>query len=362
MDLKGTDSNSFSKCYIEEETTPGRQSTHGVRCFRSFSSRFLKKHSLHELVPRESFARKRINVSSSETDWSDESSNYEKDAHIELLRKFEKAVSAMCITEDSGYGKDADLEVATLWELLNNKTEVKYSAVKQQILDQLMNVISTSRKEKVIRASVSILSVLISEDKTIIEGIKRKDLHLFYLASALKRNVHEAAIVIYMLNPSPSEIKSLELLPALVEVACNSNSHNQECISLPVTPTAASIAMIEILVTGFDYVTNNMHLSAISSPQILSKFVNVAMNKNLEEGIILTGIFVRCMRLNGNCKKFLSQITPVDPFLYLLRSNESRAKSAALEYFHEILRIPRCDNMFYIFMSQVNLVTYVFQF
>jgi len=128
----------------------------------------------------------------------------------------------MCIIEDPGYGKDADLEAATLWQLLKNKTEVKYSAVKQQILDQLMNVISTSRKEKVIRASVSLLSVLISEDKTIIEGIKRMELHLYYLASVLNRNVHEAVIVIYMLNPSPSEIKCLELLPALVEVACNS--------------------------------------------------------------------------------------------------------------------------------------------
>ncbi|XP_020276474.1 putative E3 ubiquitin-protein ligase LIN-1 isoform X2 [Asparagus officinalis] len=341
LDLKGMESNASSRYYIEEEISPGKPSTHEIRCFRSFSSKFRKKHSLHELVHHGNFARKRINVSSNDKDWSDESSTYEKESQIELLGKFEKAVSSLCITDGTGCGTDGDLEVRTLWELLNNKTEVKYSSVKQEIFDQLMTMISTSRKEKVIRASVSIMSVLISEDKTIVEGIKRKDLHLYYLASALKKNVHEAAIVIYMLNPSPSEIKSLELLPALVEVACNSNSQKKESISLPLTPTAASIAMIEILVTSFDYVTNNIHLAAISSPKILSKFVNVAMNKNLEEGTALTAIFVRCMRLNGNCKKFLSQITPVDPFLHLLRSNESRAKSAALEYFHEILRIPR---------------------
>lgn len=337
-DLKGTESNSLSKYYIEEEPTPGRQSTHGIKCFRSFSSKFLRKHSLHELVPLGSFARKRVNVSNSERDWSDESSNYETS---ELLGKFEKAVKTICITEGPVYENDADLQVTTLWDLLNNKREVKCSSVKRGILDQLMNIISSSTKETVIRASVSILSILISEDKTIVDCIKRKELHLYYLASALKRNVHEAAIAIYMLNPSPSEIRSLELLPALVEVACNSNSQNEESILLPVTTTAASIAIIEMLVTAFDYVTNNMHLAAICSPQVLSKFVNVAMNKNLDEGIALTSIFVKCMRLNGNCKKFLSQSTPVDPFLYLMRSSESRAKTAALEYFHEILRVPR---------------------
>ncbi|KAJ6824232.1 putative E3 ubiquitin-protein ligase LIN-1 isoform X1 [Iris pallida] len=343
LDLGEKEPRLFSKCYVGEQASPdpGRSSTHGLRCFRSFSSKFRLKYSLHELVSHGSFGRKRINFLDSERDWNEESSNYEKDTHIEMLGKFEKAVSALCISEGPGTRKDVDLEITTLWELLNNKPEVKYSSTRREILDQLMKIISTSEKVQVIRASLYILSILILEDRTIIEDIKRNDLHLCSLASALKKNVQEAAIVIYLLNPSPSEIKRLELLPALVEVACNSNSHKEGSMSLQVTPTSASIAMIEILVTAFDYVTNNMHLSVISSPQVLSKFVNIAMNKNLEEGIALTAIFVRCMRLSGNCRKFLSQVTPVDPFLHLLRCNEMHANFAALEYFQEILLMPR---------------------
>ncbi|XP_008789861.4 putative E3 ubiquitin-protein ligase LIN-1 isoform X1 [Phoenix dactylifera] len=341
LDLRDVETYPFSNCSVEDGTPTGRSPTHDLRCFSNFSSKFRKKHSISEFVPRGSFARRKINFSNSEKDWSDESSNYGKDNHSELLGRSEKPVSILCFSEGQGKCEDADVEVATIWELLNTKKEVRYSSVKQEILDQLLHIISTSEKEKPIRASVSMLLLLISEGKAVIEDIKKKDLHLNILASALKRNVQEAAILIYLLNPSPTEIKGLEILPALVEVACNSNGQKKGSLSLPLTPTSASISLIEVLVTAFDYVTNNMHLAAISSPQILSKLVNVAMNKNLEEGVALAAILVRCMRLNGNCKKFLSQVTPVDPFLYLLRSNERRAKFAALEYFHEILRMPR---------------------
>ncbi|KAG0495416.1 hypothetical protein HPP92_000107 [Vanilla planifolia] len=158
---------------------------------------------------------------------------------------------------------------------------------------------------------------------------------------ALKRNVHEAAILIYLLNPSPSDIRSLELLPTLVEIACSSNGQTQAMISLPMTPTSASIAIIEVLVTAFDYVTNNMHLAAISSPRVLSKLVNVAMNNGVDEGASLATILMNCMRLNGNCRKFLSQVAPVEPFIQLLRSGGLSAKSATLDYFQELLCVPR---------------------
>lgn len=341
LDVKEVETHPFCNYYVKEEMSPGRSPKHDLRCFSTFSARLRKRYNLSELVSRGSYARRRRNFPTSEKDWSDGSSNYGKDSQVELLGIFEKAVSTICLPEGRGNCEDADLEVTTIWELLKMQKEVKHSLTKQQILDQLLEIVSASKKEKFIRESVSILLLLISEDKTIIQDIKKKDLHLYYLASALKRNVHEAAILIYLLNPSPSEIRSLELLPALVEVACSPDGHNKKSIVLPLTPSSASIAMIEILVTAFDYVTNNMHLAAISSPQILSKLVNAAMHKNLEEGVALAAILVRCMRLNGNCKKFLSQFTPVEPFLHLLRSNEKRAKFAALEYFHEILQIPR---------------------
>uniref|UniRef100_A0ACD5U3I0 Uncharacterized protein n=1 Tax=Avena sativa TaxID=4498 RepID=A0ACD5U3I0_AVESA len=342
FDLHSADSYSVSKYFNKDDTDMPPQCTpkHDIRCFSNFSTKFIKRSALSDLVSRGSMSRK-FKAFSNSDDWSDISSRCGSNSQIDFLERFEKAVSKLLVSDGLESCLDAGSEVTTIWQLLNHASEVRHKpSVGQDILDQLFDSISSAKKDKVIRASVYVLVLMISEDRNVMRGIKRKDFHLTNLAIALKRDVHEAAILIYLLDPSPSEIKNLELLPSLLHVACNSATQKWPTL-LPLTPTSASIALIEILVTAFDYVTNNVHLATISSPPILSKLVDVAKNNNLEEGVALAAILVRCVRLSGNCKKFLSQATPVEPFLHLLRRKEQRAKCAALEYFHEILQIPR---------------------
>ncbi|KAJ1262561.1 hypothetical protein BS78_09G118200 [Paspalum vaginatum] len=340
LELKNTDSYSTSSYSAKNDMFPQCSPRYDLRCFSNFSTKFIKKSSLSDLVSRGSMSRK-FKTSTTSEDWSDVSSRWGKDSQVDFLERFEKAVSKLLVSDGLENCLDAGSEVTTIWQLLNNTSEARHkSSVRQDILDQLLDSVSTSKKDKVIRASVYVLLLMISEDRNMMRGIKRKDLHLSNLATALKRDVHEAVILIYLLDPTPLEIKNLDLLPSLLHVACNSGTHKWPSM-LPLTPTSASIALIEILVTAFDYVTNNVHLASLSSPPILSKLVDVAKNNNLEEGVALAAILIRCVRLNGNCKKFLSQATPVDPFLHLLRRKEHRAKYAALEYFHEILQIPR---------------------
>ncbi|KAK8960025.1 hypothetical protein KSP40_PGU022514 [Platanthera guangdongensis] len=326
----------YDDCQKDTEKTRRTSPRPYAECLRSFSSRFGKKCSFFELTNHGCFVGKKKSFAIGEKDLSEED---EKDRHIHLMEGFEKVVLALRNSEGSRNFEDVQWEMNSMWEMLHNKPEIRYNPAKQDILKQLLKTLSNSKRERDLRVSVSLLLGLISVDKTIIDDIKREKLPLCNLATALNRNVHEAAILIYLLNPSPSEIKSLELLPSLVEVACNSNKESRGMGSL--TSTSASIAMIEILVTAFDYVTNNMHLAAISSPKVLSKLVNVAMNNNVGEGIALATILMRCMRLNGNCRKFLSQVIPIDPFVQLLVSDKMSAKLAALEYFHELLCMPR---------------------
>ncbi|KAK3138987.1 hypothetical protein QOZ80_5AG0376180 [Eleusine coracana subsp. coracana] len=340
LQLKTADSCSTSNYSAKDDMFLQFSPRNDLRCFSNFSTKFIKKGALSDLVSRGSMSRK-FKTSSTSEDWSEVSSRWGKDSQVDFLERFEKAVSKLLVSEGLENCLDAGSEVTTIWQLLNNTSEVRHkSSVRQDILDQLLDSISTSKKDKAIRASVYVLLLMISEDRNVMRGIKRKNFHLSNLATALKRDVHEAAILIYLLDPTPLEIKNLDLLPSLLHVACNSDTQKWPAL-LPLTPTSASIALIEILVTAFDYVTNNVHLASLSSPPILSKLVDVAKNNNFEEGVALAAILVRCVRLNGNCKKFLSQATPVDPFLHLLRRKEHRAKCAALEYFHEILQIPR---------------------
>ncbi|CAN1129772.1 Putative E3 ubiquitin-protein ligase LIN-1, partial [Linum perenne] len=260
-------------------------------------------------------------------------------SETELVVSLEKAISRLCFSE--GVSTDEE-EVTTIYEILNRKRGVKYKMLKNVILDQLLVAISTSKEERVIRASVSILSTIVSVNKSAVEEIKRKGLQLLQdLATALKSSkVHEAAILIYLINPSPTEIKTLELLPALVEVVCVYKEKKPER-SLLVTPPAASLMIMEVLVTAFDCDTNNTHLASIVSPQVLGRLVEVVKDRNLEEHVSLARILVKCMNFDGYCRRYISESIPLEPFTFLLQRREKSAKLAALEFFHEILCIPR---------------------
>ncbi|EFH60872.1 transducin family protein, partial [Arabidopsis lyrata subsp. lyrata] len=182
-------------------------------------------------------------------------------------------------------------EVTMIYQMLNRKEGFKYRMLKDVILDQLFTAISSSEEKTVIKASMTALTKIISVNRTALEEVKRKGLNLSHLANALKQNVQEAAILIYLIKPSPTEIKSLELLPALVDVVASTSS-SPSCYTFRpspplLTPPAASLMIIEVLITAFDHATNTMHLAAISSPSVLCGLLDVAKSGNSGEFISL---------------------------------------------------------------------------
>ena len=240
---------------MDYSTPPSRSPAREFRCFGQLPAKLLRRCNLPEFVHFGSFSRKELTYPSVDKSWIDLLSTCENDNRREFLGRFEKAIATVFFSQGLGKYEEAGLEVTSVWEMLTSKPAAKYCSLKQGILHQLLDIISSSKEERLIRTSVYVLLVLISEDQLVIEDIKRKDLHLCCLARALKTNIQEAVILIYMLKPTPSEIKDLELLPSLVEIACNPHpGYKQATLSLPLSPTAASISMIEILVTAFDYV------------------------------------------------------------------------------------------------------------
>ncbi|XP_058000933.1 putative E3 ubiquitin-protein ligase LIN-1 isoform X2 [Hevea brasiliensis] len=330
LELRNRKSGSFLDCNVEDNSAQRPQWRHKAQVTDQEATTALKNC---RLMQRDDHSQNSMNEFCLHSG---------KDSNIELMTIFEKAISRLCFSE--GLAKCEEeyaVEVTSVYKMLDCKKGIKYTILKEIILDQLLTAISNSKGENVLRASISILSTIASINKSAIEDIKKKGLRLCDLATALKQNVHEAAILIYLIEPSPVEIKTLDILPELMEIVCTSNRYKGKPASELLTPPAASLMIIEILVTAFDCATNNMHLAAINSPRILSRILDVARENNLEECISMANILIKCMQFDGQCRKHLSQITPVAPFKHLLKSNVKRAKFTALQFFHEILCMPR---------------------
>lgn len=315
---------------------------------RSFSTSFcdtnmstLGLRSSHQYLPpistknHHSFSRMAKSLSCRNALHQEDTSFSEQNGVVERI------ISKLCFTEDLGnFEHDYTVEMKTIYEMLNTKSGLKYSLLKDIIIDQLLITISTSREETVVRRSVAILSTIVTTNRSVVDDIKRKGLQLYDLATALKHNVHEAVVLIYLINPHPDEIKTLELLPCLVEVVCTtSTSYKLEVEFL--TPPAASLMMIEMLVTAFDCETNSTHLAAVSSPRVLSALLQVPRREKLDELVSLASVLAKSMCFDGKCRKYISEDSSVTSFVSLLWSNQERATTTVLDLFHELLKMPR---------------------
>ncbi|KAL8196127.1 hypothetical protein R6Q57_025127 [Mikania cordata] len=277
----------------------------------------------------------------------------ENSYRVEQAEIVQKVISKLCFSEGVRKREDDNdeeddsttAEITTVYEMLANKPGLKYSLLKDVILDQLLMALSTSKEQGVTRASVSVLSSIISSNRSVIDEIKKKGLNLNDLAKALKKDVYEAAVLIYLINPSPNEIKTLELMPSLVKIICSPGCSKSGLKSLPVTPQSASLIIIQVLVTAFDYSTNNTHLAAIVLPKVISCLVNVPRKGKLEEIMSLAAILVKCMRFDGKCRRHILQFTPSSPFVSLILSNHNHAILAGLEFYHELLKMPRSSSI-----------------
>ncbi|GKV31484.1 hypothetical protein SLEP1_g40169 [Rubroshorea leprosula] len=327
-------------CYLEDVKMLSLQ-PHEVQLFEHIAPTSLQSRRVAQMNQEGTAVRKKQNSCRRE-EYNEVCTLSRKDSKSELLKIIENALSKLCFSD--ALGKSVDdyaIEITAIFNMLNTKKGVKYSMLKDVILDQLVTAISTSKKEMVMRTSVFTLASIVSANCSVIDYIKKKGLQLSDLARALKENVHEAAILIYLIKPSPKEIRTLELLPTLMEVICTSYSYKCSLKSVLLTPAAASLMIIEVLVTAFDNDTNKTTLAAINSPSVLSGLLDVARIHNLEVYVSLATVLIACMQFDGRCRKYISQAIPVAPFIQLLQSDEKRAICIALGFFHEILQIPR---------------------
>lgn len=255
-----------------------------------------------------------------------------------MMKGFEKAVSTL-------YFSDKSSEISSIWEILLIKDDSKYERLKGVILDQLLNVIATSKEEELIRASISVLLVLSSENNSVVDEIKKHKRCLHDLAHVLRRNVQEAASLMYVMNPSPQQINDLNILHCLVEIVCSTKNSKLSSISYCMTPTKASIAMIEMLVTKLDFTDSCKNLSVVCSQDFISTLLEAPKYKNMEEGAAVANIVLMCMRYDRNFRSYISEAAPVAELLRLFICNHKQPKFNSLELLNEMLHVPRYSNL-----------------
>lgn len=192
--------------------------------------------------------------------------------------------------------------------------------------------------KEVLRTSIYILSELIFIDERLGETLNSADSDFDCLATLLKNDLVEAALLIYQLRPVFAQLSAHELTPSLMQVIQNTNKGSND-FQLAIDPKDVDREILEqILIRGDEYSRSLNALSVISQNGIpaLAKYLERIKGRRLVVSILLC-----CMQPEKGSKSLIADIIELSPVLELFHGGNDNVRGIYVEFLLELVQLNR---------------------
>ncbi|RZB76341.1 putative E3 ubiquitin-protein ligase LIN-1 [Glycine soja] len=175
-------------------------------------------------------------------------------------------------------------------------------------------------------------------DERLGETLNSVDSDFDCLATLLKNDLVEAALLIYQLRPVFAQLSAHELTPSLVQVIQNTNKGSND-FQLAIDPKDVDREILEqILIRGDEYSKSLNALSVISQNGIpaLAKYLERMKGRRLVVSILLC-----CMQPEKGSKSLIADIIELSPVLELFHGGNDNVRGIYVEFLLELVQLNR---------------------
>ncbi|BFI30157.1 hypothetical protein MPTK2_3g09570 [Marchantia polymorpha subsp. ruderalis] len=260
----------------------------------------------------------------------------------ETLKELRGAVDTLFKTDDLVQCERAVRVAALAWVESKGDTSVASSLSKAGVVEGLMEVLSSSKEDDVLRSVVFLLSDLISRDESTRQAVLRVDPSFESTLTVLKNpRVPQAAVLLHLLKVPSAQIAVLKLVPALVAVLKNVPSYEEGTFLMPLSPKAAAVYIMEQMVTTVDHRVNMANAEAIVSSDGVRYLMERLEAKTLEEKISAVAVMWSCLQSDGGCRSMMAQNLKITTLVDLLHNSKEQARTVAIFFLAELIRLNR---------------------
>ncbi|KHN11218.1 Putative E3 ubiquitin-protein ligase LIN-1 [Glycine soja] len=175
-------------------------------------------------------------------------------------------------------------------------------------------------------------------DERLGETLNSADSDFDCLATLLKNDLVEAALLIYQLRPVFAQLSAHELTPSLMQVIQNTNKGSND-FQLAIDPKDVDREILEqILIRGDEYSRSLNALSVISQNGIpaLAKYLERIKGRRLVVSILLC-----CMQPEKGSKSLIADIIELSPVLELFHGGNDNVRGIYVEFLLELVQLNR---------------------
>lgn len=247
-------------------------------------------------------------------------------------------VSCLCDSDDLQECEAAVLAIAKIWKDSKADLGIHSYLSEPTIVNGLVEVLSASMNREVLRISIHILSVLIFSHKSVGETLTSVDSDFDCLAALLKKGLEDAAVLIYQLRPTFTQLSACNFIPSLIQIILNKNDDLDNSL-LVVEPKDAAIALLEQILMGGDEHTRSLNAMSVISANAVPALIKRLDKMEGRQAIV--SILLCCIHTDKSCRNVIATRIDLLSVLDLFHTGDDCVRGICTKFLSELVQLNR---------------------
>ncbi|KAH6823024.1 hypothetical protein C2S53_020427 [Perilla frutescens var. hirtella] len=247
-------------------------------------------------------------------------------------------ILCLCNSEDLQECEDAILEIVKIWADSNVGSGIHSYLSSPTIINGFLEILSASLNKDVLRTTIYILSQLICSDDRVGDLLTSIDSDFYCLADLLRKGLAEAAVLVYLLRPSFSQLSSHNLMTTLLHII-SKKSEDHLGYQYAIAPKDAAIALLEQIVVGGDESEKSHNAMSVIKENGVPALLNCLDRVDGRQSIL--SILLYCIRIDTACKSSVASKIELSPILELFHGGNDSVRGICIEFLCELVQMGR---------------------
>ncbi|KAH9308456.1 hypothetical protein KI387_036367, partial [Taxus chinensis] len=258
-----------------------------------------------------------------------------------MTSELRPSISHLCTSQDLQECESAVLKISKVWQGCKANPIIQSHLAKPAVINSFLEILSNSFDAQALKATVYILSELVSVDDIAAQTLKKMDKDFECLAALVRKGLVEAAVLLYQLKPSSSQLSFHDLVPSLVHIIITNIEENEIHFPIYFQPKEVAIVMLERMLSGGDESCRSLNALTVISMKALPALIQSLECKSLQVRFCAVSILLCCIRGDGSCRNLIAHRAELAPVLELFHTGNDGERSISIAFISELVCLNR---------------------
>lgn len=252
------------------------------------------------------------------------------------------AITKLCMSEILQESERAVLKIERFWrEAIMEESEMMSMLSKPPVINGFVEILFNSVDPRVLGAAVFLLCELGWRDESVVNTLTQVDSDVDCVVALFKKGLVEAAVLIYLLRPSGTNLYEMEIVDSLLAVISRRDGEG-DWMRMCVDPKTASILLLgRILVSCEEEGTVSSVARKVADWEAIESVMVFLEAEWAEERIAAVGILLRCIREDGKCRNLIADKVELAPVLECFTGANDAEKFEIIQFLSELVKLSR---------------------